>query len=80
MSTSYNTCMKDELLFKIGQSVRYLRMKRDMSQEELAFASELNLNSISTLERGLNNMKIKSLYKIAGALDVDIAEILNCKF
>lgn len=72
--------MKDELLFKLGQSVRYLRLKKEMSQEELAFASGLNLNSISTLERGLNNMKIKSLYKIAGALDMNIAEILNCKF
>lgn len=72
--------MKDELLFKLGQSVRYLRLKKEMSQEELAFASGLNLNSISTLERGLNNMKIKSLYKIASALDMDITEILNCKF
>ena len=72
--------MKDELLFKIGQSVRYLRKKKDMSQEELAFAAELNLNSISTLERGLNNMKIKSLYKIAGALGVDVTDIINCQF
>lgn len=72
--------MKDELLFKIGQSVRYLRMQRELSQEELAFMAGLNMNSISTLERGLNNVKIKSLYKIAGALNVDINDILNCKF
>lgn len=72
--------MKDELLFKIGQSVRYLRMQRDLSQEELAFRAGLNMNSISTLERGINNVKIKSLYKIAEALNVDINDILNCKF
>lgn len=72
--------MKDELLFKIGQSVRYLRLKQNLSQEELAFRAELNLNSISTLERGLNNIKIKNLYKISDALNVNIEEILNCKF
>ena len=72
--------MHDELLFKIGQSVRYIRLKQSLSQEELAFRAELNLNSISTLERGLNNIKIKNLYKIANALNVNIEEILNCKF
>ena len=72
--------MKDELLFKIGQSVRYLRMKRGLSQEELAFKADLNMNSISTLERGINNVKIKTLYAIANALDIKIEEILNCTF
>lgn len=72
--------MKDELLFKIGQSVRYLRQKEGISQEELAFRANLNLNSISTLERGLNNVKIKTLYSISKALNVKIEEILNCKF
>ena len=72
--------MLDELLFKIGQSVRYLRNKNGISQEELAFRANLNMNSISTLERGINNVKIKTLYNIASALDVNIEEILNCKF
>lgn len=72
--------MQDELLFKIGQSVRYIRMKQNLSQEELAYRSELNINSISTLERGLNNIKIKTLYKIAEALNVNVDDILNCKF
>ncbi len=72
--------MKDELLFKIGQSVRYIRLKQGLSQEELAYKSQLNINSISTLERGVNNIKIKTLYKIADSLSVDIMDILNCKF
>ena len=72
--------MKDELLFKIGQSVRYLRLKKGFSQEELAFKSSLNTNSISTLERGLNNIKIKTLYKIAQALEIEVIEIIECKF
>ena len=72
--------MHDELLLKIGQSVRYIRIKKNLSQEELAYRAELNINSISTLERGINNIKIKTLYKIAEALNVDIDEILHCRF
>lgn len=72
--------MRDEFLFKIGQSVRYLRLKKGISQEELAFDAGLNLNSISTFERGINNIKIKNLQKIAMALEVEIEDILNCKF
>lgn len=72
--------MRDEFLFKIGQSVRYLRLKKGISQEELAFDAGLNLNSISTFERGINNIKIKNLQKIAIALEVKIEDILNCKF
>ena len=72
--------MRDEFLFKIGQSVRYLRLKKEMSQEELAFNSGLSLNSISTLERGINNIKIKNLKNIAEALKVNIEDIFNYKF
>lgn len=72
--------MRDEFLFKIGQSVRYLRLKKGISQEELAFDAGLNSNSISTFERGINNIKIKNLQKIAIALEVEIEDILNCKF
>ena len=55
-------------------------MKKGISQEELAFRAGLNMNSISTLERGLNNVKIKTLYRIAEALNVKVEEILNCSF
>ena len=56
------------------------KVKKSISQEELAFRANLNMNSISTLERGINNVKIKTLYNIATALDVAVEDILNCKF
>lgn len=40
----------------------------------------LNLSSISTFKRGINNIKTKNLQKIAIALEVEIEDILNCKF
>ena len=37
------------------------------------------MNSISTLERGINNVKIKALYAIAQALYIDIYEFFKFK-
>lgn len=71
--------MKDELLFKIGQNVRYIRLKNSLSQEELAFRAGLNMNSISTLERGVNNVKIITLYNIACALNITLIDLLDCR-
>ncbi|MFI3300899.1 MAG: helix-turn-helix transcriptional regulator [Candidatus Gastranaerophilales bacterium] len=72
--------MKDELLFKLGQSIRYIRLKKGVSQEELGFKASLSTNSVSAIERGAFNFKIKTLYKIAEALEVLVEEIINCKF
>ena len=72
--------MQEHILIRYGQAVRKVRLEQGISQEELAFRANLNMNSISTLERGLNNVKIKTLYAIADALEVKIEDILNCKF
>ena len=69
--------MKDELLLKIGQNIRYHRLRQNMSQEELAFSASLNLNSISTIERGINNIKIKNLHKISKALNIKLFDLLE---
>lgn len=72
--------MHDELLFKLGQSIRYLRLKKELSQEELGFKSDLSTNSISAIERGTYNFRIKTLYKISAALHVEVKDIIDCKF
>ena len=72
--------MRDELLFKLGQSIRYIRLKNEMSQEELGFKAGLSTNSISAIERGAFNFKIKTLYTIAESLNVKAEDILDCKF
>ena len=63
-----------------AENLRLIRKEKNISQEELAFNAGLNLNSISTFERGINNIKIKNLQRIAIALEVGLGEIINCKF
>ena len=71
--------MRDDFLLKVGQCVRYIRIKKGISQEDLAYKAGLSQNSLSTLERGLNNIKLKNLYNICRAMDCDLIELLSFK-
>ena len=53
-----------------GKRVRTLRQARGISQEELAFNSNLHRTYISDIERGSRNVSLDNIYKIAVALDV----------
>ncbi len=71
--------MKNETLFKLGQKIRYERVKRKMSQEELAEFANMNFRSISYIECGKHDVKFLTLEKIAKALDVEISDLIQFK-
>ncbi len=54
----------------VGTNVRYWRVKRGFSQEELAFRSDLHRTYVSAVERGIRNPTVLILGKMAAALDV----------
>lgn len=76
MTTSYNE-PDQALLNKLGQRIRELRTKSDLSQEKLAFTCDLDRTYIGSVERGERNVSIINLQKIATALNVDLHELLN---
>ena len=59
-------------LYLIGQTIRKHRRNLNLSQEELAFKANLDRTYISKLEQGQMNTTIKSLTKIANALETNI--------
>lgn len=69
--------MKNDILLKFGQKVRYERVKQKMSQEELAALAGLNFRSISYIECGKHDIKLTTIEKIANALKLEVAYILN---
>jgi transcriptional regulator with XRE-family HTH domain len=75
MGTTYS---KDEKLFlqQIGDRIRDLRTKADLSQEKLAFACDLDRTYIGSVERGERNISALNLKKIAKALKVKPADLL----
>lgn len=58
-------------------SIKKFREKRNMTQEQLAYKSELSVKTISRLENNIDCATIKSLKKISRALSIEIGEIIK---
>ena len=59
----------------IGSRIRYFRKLKGWSQETLALQADMNPAFLGHLERGLKSPTVKTLEKIASALDISMAEL-----
>lgn len=57
---------------QVGQRIRELRTKKELSLRALAELSGLSTNAISLIERGDNSPTVSSLHSLASALSVQI--------
>lgn len=55
----------------IGKKIRELRKKKKLTQEDLGEASGLDYTSIGAAERGERNLSVRSLLRVAEALEAD---------
>ncbi len=62
---------------KVGNRIKELRNKLDISQEELGFRSGVHRTYIASLEVGKRNISIATLEKIVVALEVSFSEFFN---
>lgn len=60
----------------VAKNIRQFRRDRGWSQEDLSFEAGLHRTYISGVERGKRNPTITVLAKVAGALDVSVAELV----
>ncbi len=60
-----------------GNNMRKNRLERNLSQEQLAFETNLHRTYISEVERGKRNISIENIELIAKALDIPIAELFK---
>ena len=68
----------DKSILKVfGERVRVLRQSCELSQEELAFAAGLDRTYIGGVERGERNISLVNIQKIANALAVSPAYLLQ---
>ena len=67
----------DEISIQVefGKRIRYLREKKRISQEELAFRCNLNKNYISDIERVTRNPTLKGIEKLAEGLEIKLTEL-----
>jgi len=63
---------------KIGKNIKRLRQAKGISQDRLSKLADLSLNTIVTVESGVNpNPTIETLTKIAKALEIRVDDLLN---
>ena len=60
----------ENINIKFGRRIKELRLKEDISQEELAFRCQLSKNYVSDVERGTRNITLKVVEKFAIGLNV----------
>ena len=60
----------DQISTVFGQVLREQRLSRELSQEELALAADVDRTFVSQMERGIRQPTITTLIKLAGALGI----------
>jgi transcriptional regulator with XRE-family HTH domain len=65
------------LLRTIGLTIRALRHERGLSQEALAEVAHIDRSYMSGIERGLRNISVLNVARIAAALDVPVRDLLG---
>ena len=67
----------DYNLAYIGNEIRNIRKEKKLTQEELAFAADLSVDTIRRLESGKVDIKLSSLLLILEELGLEFDTIFN---
>jgi transcriptional regulator with XRE-family HTH domain len=66
----------DPLLIAFGGAVRELRLTRGLSQERLADVAGIHRTYVGDVERGVRNVSLVNIVRIARALSVEASTLL----
>lgn len=69
--------MKKEILKKFGDKVREERLRKKLSQEQLADLAGVHRTYIGMIERAEKNITLENIEKIAKALNLNIKELFK---
>lgn len=65
----------EKMLVKFGHRLKQLRLAKELSQEELGMLAQLDRTYISGIERGVRNVGVVNIFRIAKALKVPPTEL-----
>ena len=75
--TNFMENNKQALTAQTGERIRYFRVLKKFSQEELALNAGINPTYIGHIERGLKCPTIDTLSKICTALNITLSQLLD---
>lgn len=61
----------------LAKRLKELRSEKGLTQEELAYRSEITLSQIARIETVKINPTVSTIFKLARTLDVPLSELLN---
>ena len=67
---------KETLLKKLGKNVKIERIKKDLTQEQLAEKMNVSQNHIANIERGKANMSLAKVLELSQGLNINIEKLL----
>ena len=70
---------KKTLLKKFGKNVKIERIKKDLTQEQLAEIMNVSQNYIANIECGKANMSLAKVLELSKFLEVEIEKLLIFK-
>lgn len=68
---------QDPTLLTLGKAIKRIRLSKGISQERLALLAEVDRSYVGRVERGDNNVAVLTLAKLAHALGVSIAKLMQ---
>ena len=66
-----------DIKIRVGLKIKELKIKKGFTQEKLSELTGIDRTYISDVERGLRNIAIVNLEKIANAFEIQIKDLLN---
>jgi transcriptional regulator with XRE-family HTH domain len=66
-----------DISIKFGKRTKEIRLKKNLSQAKLANLLGVHPTYISGIERGVRNMNLKNIERLAKALNVSIKDLLD---
>jgi transcriptional regulator with XRE-family HTH domain len=67
----------EEPKFAVGRNIRAQRKRRELTQEELAHRAGMHPVEVGRAERGVRDLRISSVVKLARGLDVPPMELFR---
>jgi transcriptional regulator with XRE-family HTH domain len=67
----------EEMLVEFGLRLKQLRLAKELSQEQLGMLAHLDRTYISGIERGVRNVGVINIFRIAQALKVSPTELFS---
>ena len=68
---------QDRTLVALGRAIREVRLGKGISQEKLALMAEVDRSYVGRVERGDNNAAVLTMARLANALDMSIAKLMQ---